>query len=379
MFRAIEAFRLFDLVYILTGGGPGGTTETLSYNVYKVAFFGFDTGRASAYGMLDGDRRDHRRAPLPALPQPSAGALGDGHAHPARRRRRQGHRGRDRRPPPIRRRRKLGSGIEIVLLAIFAIVMLFPVLWMLETALKDTRDIYAVPAKVITGWTPTLDHVKDVFSSDSPVFSGFKNSIIVATASTIIATVLGVPAAWAYSRFQLKAKKDQLFFILSTRFMPPVVVVIPVFLMFRDLQLLDTLQGLILVYAAFNLPFTIWMMKGFIDEVPAEYEEAAMLDGYSRFEAFWRVTMPLLIPGIAATAVFALIFSWNEFVFSIFLITDPDTRTAPSAIAGLIGGTTIDWGLVAASAMIFAIPVLVFAFLVRKHLVAGVTLGAVRR
>ena len=282
-------------------------------------------------------------------------------------------------PPPIRRKRKVGNGIEILLLAIFAIVMLFPVLWMLETALKETKDIYSVPAKVITGWSPTLDHVKDVFSSNSPVFKGFKNSIIVATASTVVATVLGVPAAWAYSRFQIKAKKDQLFFILSTRFMPPVVVVIPVFLMFRDLNLLDTRQGLILVYAAFNLPFTIWMMKGFIDEVPAEYEEAAMLDGFSRFEAFWRVTMPLLIPGIAATAVFALIFSWNEFVFSIFLITDPDTRTAPAAIAGLIGGTTIDWGLVAASAMVFAVPVLVFAFIVRKHLVAGVTLGAVRR
>jgi multiple sugar transport system permease protein len=120
-------------------------------------------------------------------------------------------------------------------------------------------------------------------------------------------------------------------------------------------------------------------MKGFIDEVPAEYEEASMLDGFSRFESFWKVTMPLLIPGIAATAVFALIFSWNEFVFSIFLITTPETRTAPSAIAGLIGGTTTDWGLVAASAMVFAVPVLIFAFLVRKHLVAGVTLGAVRR
>ena len=281
--------------------------------------------------------------------------------------------------PPVRRgERKLGSGIEIVLLTIFFIVMLFPVVWMLETALKETRDIYAVPAKVIS-FSPTLDHFKNVFGSNSPVLQGFLNSVIVAGASTVIATVLGVPAAWAYSRFTLKAKKDQLFFILSTRFMPPVVVVIPVFLMFRDLQLLDTLLGLILVYAAFNLPFTIWMMKGFIDEVPAEYEEAAMLDGFSRFEAFWRVTMPLLIPGIAATAVFALIFSWNEFVFSIFLITDPDTRTAPSAIAGLIGGTTIDWGLVAASAMTFAVPVLVFAFLVRKHLVAGVTLGAVRR
>jgi len=282
-------------------------------------------------------------------------------------------------PPPIRRKRKVGNGIEILLLAIFAIVMLFPVLWMLETALKETKDIYSVPAKVITGWSPTLDHVKDVFSSNSPVFKGFKNSIIVATASTVVATVLGVPAAWAYSRFQIKAKKDQLFFILSTRFMPPVVVVIPVFLMFRDLNLLDTRQGLILVYAAFNLPFTIWMMKGFIDEVPAEYEEAAMLDGFSRFEAFWRVTMPLLVPGIVATAVFALIFSWNEFVYAIFLITDPANRTAPPAIAGLIGGTTIDWGLVAASAMVFAIPVLVFAYLVRRHLVAGVTLGAVRR
>jgi multiple sugar transport system permease protein len=280
--------------------------------------------------------------------------------------------------PPVRRRRRLGSGVEIALLTLFAVVMLFPVLWMLETALKETRDIYAVPAKLLH-FGPTLDHLKDVFSSGSPVLSGLKNSVIVSAASTVIATVLGVPSAWAYSRFPIPGKKDQLFFILSTRFMPPVVVVIPIFLMFRDLALLDTLQGLILVYSAFNLPFTIWMMKGFIDEVPAEYEEAAMLDGYSRLEAFWRVTMPLLIPGIVATAVFALIFSWNEFVYAIFLITDPGTRTAPPAIAGLIGGTTIDWGLVAASAMVFAIPVLVFAFLVRRHLVAGVTLGAVRR
>jgi multiple sugar transport system permease protein len=280
--------------------------------------------------------------------------------------------------PLARRRRTLGSGVEIVLLALFAIVMLFPVLWMLETALKDTKDIYAVPAKLVN-FTPTLEHFKDVFGADSPIKQGFINSIIVATASTVIATVLGVPAAWAYSRFNIPAKKDQLFFILSTRFMPPVVVVIPIFLMFRDINLLDTLQGLILIYAVFNLPFTIWMMKGFVDEVPSEYEDAAMMDGYSRFEAFWRVTMPLLIPGIAATSVFALIFSWNEFVFAILMITTPETRTAPPAIAGLIGGTTVDWGLIAASAMVFAVPVLLFAFLVRKHLVAGVTLGAVRR
>jgi len=253
---------------------------------------------------------------------------------------------------------------------------------MIETSIKENRDVYAVPAKFVD-FQVTLAHYKDVFvatdGGSSALSVAFLNSVVVAGVSTALATVLGVPAAWAYSRFAVKAKKDQLFFILSTRFMPPVVVVIPIFLMYRLVGLIDTPLGLILIYTAFNLPFTIWMMKGFIDEVPAEYEEAAMLDGYSRIEAFWRVTLPLLVPGIVATAVFALIFSWNEFVYAIFLITDPASRTAPPAIAGLIGGTTVDWGLVAASAMVFAIPVLVFAFLVRRHLVAGVTLGAVRR
>jgi multiple sugar transport system permease protein len=285
--------------------------------------------------------------------------------------------------PPLGRRRSLRSIVEIVLLAFLLVVMLFPVVWMLETSLKEGRDVYAVPAKLL-GFDVTFDHYKDVFvqrggTGASDLAVSFKNSVLVAGLSTIIATVLGVPAAWAYSRFTLKAKKDQLFFILSTRFMPPVVVVIPIFLMYRDLSLIDTKLGLILIYSAFNLPFTIWMMKGFVDEVPSEYEDAAMLDGYSRIEAFHRFTLPLLVPGIAATAVFALIFSWNEFVFAVFLTSSEEARTAPPAIAGLIGGTTIDWGLVAASAMVFAVPVLLFAFLVRKHLVAGVTLGAVRR
>ena len=282
-----------------------------------------------------------------------------------------------------RRRRSMRDWVEIALLAALLVLMLFPVVWMLETSLKANRDVYAVPAKFL-GFDLTFHHYKDVFvqrggSGASDLAVNFKNSVIVSGISTILATVLGVMAAWAYSRFKLKAKKDQLFFILSTRFMPPVVVVIPIFLMYRDLDLIDTKLGLILIYAAFNLPFTIWMMKGFIDEIPSEYEDAAMLDGYSRIEAFFRVTLPLLIPGIAATAVFALIFTWNEFVLAIFLTSSESARTAPPAIAGLIGGTTIDWGLVAASAMVFATPVLLFAFLVRKPLVAGVTLGAVRR
>ncbi len=285
--------------------------------------------------------------------------------------------------PPRPRRRGAGRAVvEVLLLVALAVAMLFPVLWMLETSIKENRDVYAVPAQFF-GFDVTLQHYKDVFvarsGGPSDLSTSFLNSVIVAGASTLLATLLGVPAAWAYSRFTLRAKKDQLFFILSTRFMPPVVVVIPIFLMYRELGLINTRLGLILIYAAFNVPFTIWMMKGFVDEVPSEYEDAAMLDGYTRLQAFRRFTLPLLVPGIAATAVFALIFSWNEFVFAIFLTSSQEVRTAPPAIAGLIGGTTVDWGLVAASAVVFALPVLVFAYLVRKHLVAGVTLGAVRR
>ncbi|MFF5225324.1 carbohydrate ABC transporter permease [Dactylosporangium sp. NPDC000521] len=286
-------------------------------------------------------------------------------------------------PPPTRRFGGRGRAVvEVVLLAALAVVMLFPVLWMIETSIKQNRDVYAVPAKFFD-FTVTIGHFKDVFVSSGNGRSGlsaaFLNSVVVAGVSTVLATVLGVPAAWAYSRFAMKAKKDQLFFILSTRFMPPVVVVIPIFLMYRQVGLINTQLGLILIYTAFNVPFTIWMMKGFVDEVPAEYEDAAMLDGYTRLQAFRKFTLPLLVPGIAATAVFALIFSWNEFVFAIFLTSSDDVRTAPPAIAGLIGGTTVDWGLVAAASVVFALPVLVFAYLVRKHLIAGVTLGAVRR
>nr|WP_221382608.1 carbohydrate ABC transporter permease [Actinoplanes polyasparticus] len=289
---------------------------------------------------------------------------------------------RDHTAPAPRRGGRGRSVLELALLVVLAAVMLFPALWMLETSIKENRDVYAIPAKFFD-FTVTLDHFRDVFVAPgggrSAVSVSFLNSVVVAGVSTLLATVLGVPAAWAYSRFSVKAKKDQLFFILSTRFMPPVVVVIPIFLMYRQVGLIDSKLGLILIYAAFNVPFTIWMMKGFVDEVPPEYEDAAMLDGYTRLQAFWKFTLPLLVPGIAATAVFALIFSWNEFVFAIFLTSSDDVRTAPPAIAGLIGGTTVDWGLVAAASVVFALPVLIFAYLVRKHLVAGVTLGAVRR
>lgn len=294
-------------------------------------------------------------------------------------------RGRDKATPadPTQHEGRGRWAVEKVLLVGVGIFFLFPALWMLLTSVKELQSIYANPPQ-FWGFDVIFSNYRDVFfeRSGSGEFSQllrfFGNSVIVTAFATLFATLLGVPAAWAYSRFEVKGKKDQLFFILSTRFMPPVVVVIPLFLVFRELSLYDTKVGLVLLYTAFNIPFTVWMMKGFVDEIPVEYEDAAMVDGYSRVQAFTKVSLPLLVPGILATAVFSLIFTWNEFAFAVFLTQD-GARTVPPAIAGLIGGQQTPWGLVAASAMVFAIPVLVFGYLVRNHLVAGMTFGAVRR
>ncbi len=236
MFRAIEAFRLFDLVYILTGGGPGGTTETLSFHVYKVAFFGFDTGPRGGVRDPDGDRRDRRRRSSTCATSTGCRRADDGHprqtsAWPAR--------ASPARPP----RRPSGAGggsapaSRSSLLAVFAVVMLFPVLWMLETALKDD-------ARHLRGAGQGVQLQRRRSSTSRTCSSlGLAGRSRASSNSVIVAGGVdrhrhrcsGVPAAWAYSRFPIPGKKDQLFFILSTRFMPPVVVVIPIFLMFRDL------------------------------------------------------------------------------------------------------------------------------------------------
>ena len=285
--------------------------------------------------------------------------------------------------PPERRRGGRGRMVvEVLLLTALAVAMLFPVLWMLETSIKENRDVYAVPAKFF-GFDITLDHYKDVFvargGGRSDLSGSFLNSVDRGRRVDRAGHRAGSPGGVGLLALHPEGQEG-----------PAVLHPVDPLHAARgrgDPDLPDVPRARahrqqarpVLIYAAFNVPFTIWMMKGFVDEVPAEYEDAAMLDGYTRLQAFWRVTLPLLVPGIAATAVFALIFSWNEFVFAIFLTSSQEVRTAPPAIAGLIGGTTVDWGLVAASAVVFALPVLVFAYLVRKHLVAGVTLGAVRR
>ncbi len=214
----------------------------------------------------------------------------------------------------------------------------------------------------------------------SKYFYQLLNSIIIGGGSTILAVGLGTLAAYAFSRFDVAGKDDLLFFILSTRMLPPVVVVIPIYLMYSALGLRDTHFGLILLYTTFNVSFAVWLMKGFIDEIPKEYEDAALVDGYSRFQTFVKVILPQSVTGIAATAVFCLITAWNEFAFALVL-TEVGGRavTAPPSITSATGSAGMDWGKIAAATFVFLIPVAIFTFLMRGHLLRGVTFGAVKK
>ncbi len=217
-----------------------------------------------------------------------------------------------------------------------------------------------------------------VIAGPSNVVGRFTNSIIIAFGSTFLAVFLGVLAAYGFSRFKVPLKDDLLFFILSTRMMPPIAVAIPIYLMYREVGLTDSKLGMILLYTAVNVSLAVWLLKGFIDEIPREYEEAAMIDGYSRLHAFIKVVLPQATTGIAATAIFCLIFAWNEYAFAV-LLTSGEAQTMPPFIPFIIGEGGQDWPAVAAGTTLFLIPILVFTVLLRKHLLRGITFGAVRK
>ncbi len=297
------------------------------------------------------------------------------------------------------------AGIVVV---IYALLSLIPLLWIFATGFKSPQDSISYPPKLV--FTPTLEGYVNVFTtrtrqtpeymaslppaetwydrlvrSRNMVIAGpskfgqrFVNSMVVGFGSTFLSVFLGVLAAYAFSRFRVPLKDDLLFFILSTRFMPPIAVAIPIFLMYRALGLSDTWLGLILLYTAVNVSLAVWLLKGFIDEIPREYEEAAMIDGYTRLQAFVKVVLPQATTGIAATAIFCLIFAWNEYAFAV-LLTSGNAQTAPPFIPTIIGEGGLDWPAVGAGTTLFLLPILVFTVLLRKHLLRGITFGAVRK
>ena len=303
------------------------------------------------------------------------------------------------------RRQKWIAGILVVT---YAIVTLLPLVWIIATGFKTPPDSIAYPPIVF--FSPSLEGYVNLFTSRSRVtpedlaalgppatwydaivrqydmvITGpsrygerFLNSVIIGFGSTFLSVFLGTIAAYAFSRFKVPLKDDLLFFILSTRMMPPIAVAIPIFLMYRQLGLNDTQLGMILLYTAVNLSLSVWLLKGFIDEIPREYEEAAMVDGYTRLQAFRKVVLPQAVTGIVATAIFCLIFAWNEYAFAV-LLTSGEAQTAPPFIPIIIGEGGMDWPAVAAGTTLFLVPILVFTVLLRKHLLRGITFGAVRK
>ena len=303
------------------------------------------------------------------------------------------------------KRQKWFAGLLVVT---YAIITLLPLVWIIATGFKTPDDAIAYPPKVM--FQPTLEGYVNLFTTQTRasaeqlatlpeptswyekivrdngmVIAGasrygerFLNSVIIGFGSTLLCMVLGTIAAYAFSRFKVPLKDDLLFFILSTRMMPPIAVAIPIFLMYRQLGLSDTHLGMILLYTAVNLSLSVWLLKGFIDEIPIEYEEAALIDGYTRFQAFYKVVLPQAATGIASTAIFCLIFAWNEYAFAV-LLTSGTAQTAPPFIPTIIGVGGQDWPAVAAGATIFLMPVMIFTILLRKHLLRGITFGAVRK
>ncbi len=298
--------------------------------------------------------------------------------------------------------------VAAAIVVAYAIISMLPLIWIFLTSIKTPPDSISYPPKVV--FQPSLEGYCNLFTTRSrqtaeyiatlPPASGicdevvrsrnmvtagpsnflprFVNSLVIAFGSTALSILLGTAAAYAFSRFRIPLKDDLLFFILSTRMMPPIAVSIPIYLMYRELGLSDTRLGMILLYTAVNVSLAIWLLKGFIDEIPREYEEAAMVDGYTRLQAFFKVVLPQATTGIVATAIFCLIFAWNEYAFAV-LLTSGEAQTAPPFIPIIIGEGGQDWPAVAAGTTIVLIPILVFTILLRKHLLRGITFGAVRK
>jgi multiple sugar transport system permease protein len=270
---------------------------------------------------------------------------------------------------PVAARGQIWTGVVIV----YAVVMLFPIFWMAAMMVMPNDAMFARP----TVWlfVPTLEHF------DYVLHLGFSRnlltSFVLCTVSTALVILIGTPAAYAFARFEMKLKDDLFLFILATRMAPPVCLVMPFYLIFAKLGLLDTFAGLTLAYMTFNLSFYVWVLRSFCRDLPVELEETAELEGWSRIQIFRRVVFPLLRNGIVATAVLCFIFAWNEFLFA-FMLGGEAVQTLPVSIPKLITSQGVRWGEMAVVGITALVPVLVAVFLLQRHIVRGLTLGAVK-
>ena len=272
-----------------------------------------------------------------------------------------------------------GSPLRKLLLWLAAVVLVsvwvFPVLWGLLTSFKTERDVLAYPPKFI--FEPTLANYREVLFGTSSILPNLWSSIVVATTSTVLTMLIAVPAAYALARLRFPGKKSSGFYVLATQMLPPVGLIIPYYLALQKLGLLDSYSGLTTIYLTFSLPFAVWLMVSYFEDVPYEMEEAALLDRAGRLRTLWYVILPQVRGGIAVTAVFVFLNAWNEFLFAVVL-GGSNVRPVTVAMFNFISVEQTHWARLAAAAMLAMAPVIVIGLAAQRHIVKGLTVGAVK-
>ena len=265
---------------------------------------------------------------------------------------------------------------------VLMVVMCVPGLWVVLTGFRPNREVLAKPAI----WIPeelTLNNFAQIFGFGAeqvaiPVPAYFTNSLIIALTSTVIAILIGMSGGYAFARFRFRFKDGIFLGLMLSRTVPGIALSLPVFMIWSRLGLIDTKPGLIIVYVALNIPFTIWLIDGFFRQIPKEMSEAAQVDGCTRWQAFWKIEFPLARSGIASAAIFAFLTSWNEYALASQLTRSTDSKTLPVGLMDFTAQFTIDWAGMSAMAVIIIVPALILTFIVQKHLISGLTFGGVK-
>jgi multiple sugar transport system permease protein len=276
-------------------------------------------------------------------------------------------------PTPIRQKRS-SQVLVWVLIAIAMLWTLVPLAWMLAGSFKSSTDVTASDPKFV--FSPTLDNYRNLFTGANDLTPYLWHSLVAATSAAVLSLVLGTLAGYGLSKSTMRRKDDLSFWVISTRMAPIAAVIVPLFLMFRVAGLIDTLPGLVLAYMTFNLPFAIWLMSAFFDDISPSIEESALVAGCTRWKAFLYVVLPLTKAGLVTTGVLCLVFAWNDYAFAT-VFSGPSSQTLPIAASQLVTQTGIDWGQLTAIGTIVVLPMMLAGLAVRRWLVTGLTLGAV--
>jgi len=274
--------------------------------------------------------------------------------------------------------RALRGNLPVVLLAAALLVLFagFPFAWMISTAFKESREIFATPPTLLPGRF-TLDNLQRLFA-ETKALTYLKNSIVVSLATVAVTITVGTPAAYSLTRLRFPGREQLAGTILFTYMFAPIMIIVPFYVMMRFLGLANTHVGLVLAYTAFCLPFGLWMLRTFFQSIPIDIEQAAMVDGANRLQSVLYVVLPLALPGIVATSIFTFILTWNDYIFARILISADELKTLPVGIADLYNASVVDWGMIMAAGLLVLSPVLAVFFIIQRYMVAGLGTGALK-